>query len=229
MAMDMRTTTGAILSGWHLIVVGVLAASAVAVWIDASTEPVYSAEASYVVSPGSGIEPDDIARGVDTLDSSRSRSIMATLTEITNSAVVRDEAFDALGLDSGLADDYTIESVVVPEANVMQTTVVGPDPTIAASLASALGEFGGTRFVASYRIYDVEVLDPAEIPAIPANPELSALLVVAGAMGLVAGVTLALLRFAWRSRRDRSVEQRLSAYRPEVTPIEEHSRYKRVG
>lgn len=227
--MSFQTTLAALRSGWHLVLIGVLIALATAVWFDANSVPVYSTSASYVVSPGAAVAPDDVANGVDTLDSSRSRSIMTTLTEITDSAANRAEAFATLGLDSALKDSYTVESVVVPEANVMETIVTGPDPAIAAELASILGDLGGVRFVALYRIYDVGVLDEASVPTEPSNPGMSQLGVIAGAMGLMVGGALALLRWAWAGRSGDTIRSRLGAYSPRVADIEEHSRFKRVG
>jgi uncharacterized protein involved in exopolysaccharide biosynthesis len=227
--MNLKTTLAALRTGWHLVFIAVLVACAAAVWIESSSQPVFSADASYIISPGSGIEPDDVARGLDTLDSSSSRSIMATLTEITDSDGTRTQVFASLGLDQSLSEDYLIESVVVPEANVMQTTVTGPDPDIAAELASTLGVVGGARFVESYQIYDVEVLDPALIPTEPSNPGLTELLVIAAAMGLIAGGALALLRSAFLQRSGGGMNSRLGAYDSRVTRLEERKRLKRVG
>jgi hypothetical protein len=119
--------------------------------------------------------------------------------------------------------------VVVPEANVMETTVTGPDPEVVADLASILGDLGGLRFVQSYRIYAVEVLDPATIPTEPANPGLYRLMALAGALGAIVGGAVALLWTAGTNRSDRTVERRLGAYGPKVAKIEEHARFQRVG
>lgn len=227
--MNLKTTLAALRSGWHLIVIGAMIAALVAVTIDRAAVPVYEASASYVVSPGNDIAPDDIARGVDTLDSSRSRSIMTTLTEITDSDSVLAEAVAAIGLDPARVDAYSVSSVVIPEANVMETTVTGPDPEVAASLASTIGEVGGLRFVALYRIYDVAALDAASAPTASSNPGLSQILVVAIAIGAMIGSAAALLRSAWLSHSRRSMSQRLDAYEPSIAQIEEHARFKRVG
>ena len=227
--MDLKTTLSALRTGWHLLVVGAVIAAMAAVAFDRTATPVYEATASYVVSPGGDIAADDVARGVDTLDSSRSRSIMATLTEIAASNAVLTEAFSTLDIDSELSGSYTVQSIVIPEANVMETIVTGPDPQLAAALASAIGEIGGARFVDLYRIYDVVVLDGATIPTNPSNPGLSQMLVIAIAIGLMAGAGAALLRSAWSERSRHTMQSRLGAYDPAVTSIEEHNRFQRAG
>jgi receptor protein-tyrosine kinase len=230
MDFTLKSTLGALRSGWYLILIGVMVASGAAVAIDSGATPVYEASASYIVSPGSQVAPDDVAQGVNTLDSSRSRSIMTTLTEIADSDAVLSEAFTLLGLAPELTELYSVESVVVPEANVMETIVTGPDPETAAQLASTVGSLGGSRFVALYQIYGVEVLDAATVPTEPANPGLSQSLVIAIALGIMAGGAAALLRFAFSQRSRRTMDRRLGAYHAsEVTPIDRHGRFKRTG
>jgi len=227
--MNPSTTLSALRTGWYLLLIGAVIAAGVAVTIERRATPVYEARASYVVSPRVGIDPNDVAQGVNTLDSSRSRSILTTLTEVAASDAVLTQALSTLGLDPVLAESYIIDSVVIPEANVIETAATGPDPDIATSLASAIGEIGGIRFVEMYQIYDVLTLDPATVPTEPANPTLEQLLIIAIAVGVIAGAGAALLQSAWLGRSGRTMSSRLSAYDPTVTPIEEHGRFKRVG
>ena len=227
--MNANETLKALRSGWYLLLVSALIAVAVVTFLDRTASPVYEASASYVVSPGSEIALDDVAQGVNTLEASRSRSLMTTLTQITDSDATVIEAITTLGLDPGLADIYTVESLVVPEANVMETAVSGPNPEIAAALASQIGELGTARFVTLYQIYDVEVLDAATIPIAPSNPSFGKMLIIATFLGLVVGAGAALLRAAWHHRADRTMNRRLGAYDRNVTPIGDHDRFKRVG
>ena len=153
---------------------------------------------------------------------------MTTLTEITMSDTARSEAFGALGLDPTTADQYTVESIVVPEANVIQTTVTGPDPDLAAAITSVVGDVGGLRFMALYQIYDVVVLDPPVVPTEPSNIGLPTLLILTSLLGLGLGAAAALILFASGAGR-RSMGSRLRAYDSKVTPIDGHSRFQRAG
>lgn len=226
--MNFSTTLRALRSGWQFIAVGLMVALAGAFALHSTSEPVYEATATYVVSPGLGADAFDVAEGVKTLDSSRSRAIMTTLTEITMSETVLAQAIGQLGLDPSIAQDYEVESIVVPEANVIQTTVTGSNPEIAAALTTLVGDIGAVRFIALYQIYDVVELDAAAVPTAPSNTGLPTLIMLTSALGIAAGAGAALLRFAAGGSR-RTVGSRLSAYDSTVTPIEEHSRFQRVG
>lgn len=226
--MNFKTTLLALRSGWQFMAIGLLIAIAGALVLHTSATPTYAASATYVVSPGQGANAFDVAEGVKTLDSSRSRSIMTTLTEITMSDTARSEAFGALGLDPTTADLYTVESIVVPEANVIQTTVTGPDPELAAAITSVVGDVGGLRFMALYQIYDVVVLDPPVVPTEPSNIGLPTLLILTSLLGLGLGAAAALILFASGAGR-RSMGSRLRAYDSKVTPIDGHSRFQRAG
>ena len=227
--MDLKSTLKALRSGWYLLAVGLLISLAVAFTLHRSAEPVYEATASYVVSPGAGAAPSNVTEGVKTLDSSRSRSIMTTLTEISASTTVLAEAVAGLGIDDGATDDYRVSSVVVPEANVIETTVAGPDAATASALATVVGDIAGLRFIALYQIYDVVVLDPATTPTEPSNPGLTELVAMSAALGLLVGGAAALLRDAARRSRARTVHKRLSAYDSTVATIEDHDRFQRAG
>lgn len=227
--MDMKNLLKALRSGWHLLAVGLLVAIVVALTLYRASDAVYEATASYVVSPGIGAAPNDVTEGVKTLDSSRSRSIMTTLTEISTSDTVLADAAALLGIDDESMARYEVSSVVVPEANVIETTVAGPDAGTAAALASVVGNVAGSRFISLYQIYDVAVLDPATAPTTPSNPGLAELIVMSAALGLLVGVASAMLRHAIRRGRARGVNRRLGAYESTVSALEDHDRFQRAG
>ncbi len=227
--MDLKNVLKALTSGWHLVAVGLVVSLGVAIVLYRTADQVYEATASYVVSPGAGAGPSDVTEGVKTLDSSRSRSIMTTLTEISTSDTVRSDAAARLGVGDDGISAYRVSSVVVPEANVIETTVAGPDAATAAALASVIGDIAGLRFISLYQIYDVAVLDPATIPTGSSNPGLTQLMVMTAALGLLIGVGAALLRHAVHRSRSRNVRNRLSAYDATISVLEDHDRFQRVG
>jgi uncharacterized protein involved in exopolysaccharide biosynthesis len=225
--MNLKTTLAALRSGWQFIAVGLLIALGVAFALHSSSTPMYESTATYVISPSAS--SDNLIQAVNSLDSSRSRSIMTTLTEITMSDAVRAEALGQLGIDPSTAESYTVTSIVIPEANVIQTTVIGPDPDVVTDLTTLVGDIGSVRFIGLYQVYDVAVLDAAVAPTSPSNTGLPTLIVLTSLLGIAAGAGAALLRFAAGGSGRRTVRNRLSAYDPTVTPIEEHSRFQRVG
>ena len=210
--MDLNTALGAIRRSWYLLLIGVLAAVAAAYVMHARQVPLYEADATYVVGPLDATDVSDVAEALRTLDSSSSRAIVATFTEIATSSVVLGEAGDAVGVTGGSLDDYEVTSGVVPEANVVTTRVTGPNPETAVMLTQAIGEAATARFVATYRIYSVDLLDPPSLPTEPATRSLLELAVVAGALGLLGGIAVALLWGAPRLRRAEEMSARLGNY-----------------
>jgi capsular polysaccharide biosynthesis protein len=213
--MDLNTAIGAIRRSWYLLLIGVLAAIGAAYLMHARQVPLYEADATYVVGPLETTDVSDVAEALRTLDSSSSRAIVATFTEIATSGVVLDEAGAVTGVSSADLEHYEVSAGVVPEANVVTTRVTGPNPEVAVLLSGAVGEAATTRFVATYRIYSVDLLDPPSLPTVPATRSLAELIVVAGALGLLGGVTVALVWGAPRLRRAEEMSSRLGSYGPD--------------
>jgi uncharacterized protein involved in exopolysaccharide biosynthesis len=226
--MDFRSALRSIALGWYYPALGLLVALGAAAFIYTNSSPVYEARATYVVFPYSAPDDVDVAESVKTLDSTRSRSIMTTLVEIVQSESVRAEAAAAAGLDLASLEGYEIGGVVLPEANLIATTVRGPDPVVTVQLSGAVGDAAVARFVAFYRIYDADVLDPAVLPTSPSNRGLIELGGMAAILGLIVGSAIALIRDPEPGRRHSTMHGRLGAY-GNVTPIREHDRYQRVG
>ena len=229
--MDLKAAVRSLLLGWYYPALGVLVACGVAVFIHARETPVYDADATYVVTPYAGPTAGDTTESVKTLDATRSRTIMTTLTEIVVSDTARSDAATVLGLDPGAVGGYTITAVVAPEANVIATTVRGPDPAMTVALSDAVGYAAIARFVDLYRIYDVVPLDTPVLPTMPSNRGLIELAIMASAFGILVGGGIALVRgLGFDDRRRTTMENRLEAYGGgTVTPLRERDRYQRVG
>lgn len=223
--MDLSTALAALRRGWAFVLVGILAAAAVATALHRTQAPTYASTGTYLVIP-SATDPD-IVENIKTLDSTRSRSLLTTLTEIMGSDTVYAAAAAAGGIDPTAA--YTVVAAPLPEANGVTLQVTGPDPASAKVMADAIAVDAAQRFVDFYRIYAVSVLDPPIVPTAPSGPGLLALLILAGILGACAGGAAALLRNPDPSRRRSSVSRRIDAYAPNVTPLRDHDRFKRVG
>ena len=157
---------------------------------------------------------------------------MTTFSEVLGSSTTTSDAVASLGLDAGMLDEYHIRTVVVPEANVVDLTVSGPNARLAVVLASEVGAKGARRFVDLYDIYDVGLLDPAIAPSSSNNRGPIETAAVAAALGLLIGAVIALVVNAPRVRRNREMRRRISQYGDAgatVTPIsQDGERYLRV-
>lgn len=224
--MDLSTALRSIQKAWYFVALGVLAAVSVAVLMNSTTLPVYETSATYVVSPSQ--DPTiDTAESVRTLDDPRSRAIVSTYAEILVSEAVQQEAAGALGLDLAGLEEYQFRSVVLPEANVVELSVTGPSPQIVVLLTNTSGNLASTRFIELYQLFDIVPLDPPVLPTMPANPTLAQTAVMAGALGLLGGLILALLWGAPKVRKQGRMRRRVDSYgeraeRGTVTSMELH-------
>jgi len=209
--MDGSTLLRALRSTWWIVVLAVAAAAGAALFLGARQELRYQSLASYVVSPQQSGTAAEVTESVRTLDPARARALVSTYVEMLTGTAVRDEAAAALGLGLFPAD-YKVEAVVAPEAYVAELRVTGPVAAQAAALSGAIGAAASTRFVDLYQIYDVVLLDPASVPTRPVNRSPAETAILGGALGLAAGLGVALLAGAPRVRRRRRMQQRLDAY-----------------
>ncbi len=209
--MDGNTALRALRATWWIVVLAVVAAAGAAMFLGSRQELRYQSVSSYVVSPRQGDTIADVVESVRTLDQARARALVATYVEMLTSTAVQDEAAAALGL-GGFPADYEVAAVVAPEAYVAELRVTGPAGTDAAVLSDAVGAAASARFVGLYQIYDIVPLDPASVPTDPANRGSIETALLGGALGLVAGLGVALLAGAPRVRRRRRMHQRLDAY-----------------
>ncbi len=178
--------------GWWLVVLTALAALNAALIASYLATPQYQTSARFVVSPNpSIISGRDAVSSLATLDK---RSIVSTYAEFLNSQRIYQETLDALGISPRQVKDYTHNAVVLPDANILELTVVGPDPQMTALLANSIGQhaIGAIREV--YAVYDIRFLDPAIAPEKPFSPKPARDAVLAVALGTVVGAALAILR-----------------------------------
>jgi diguanylate cyclase (GGDEF)-like protein len=132
-----------------------------------------------------------VVRSLDTLDR---RSVVATYAEIMNSNRVFDGASAAMNLDPViLSETYELQAVVLPDASVLELSVSGPDPQIAADLANAVG-YQTINFTRSLNlVYDLNFLDTATPNLVPFSPEPLRDGIVAVVLGIGVGAILAVL------------------------------------
>jgi uncharacterized protein involved in exopolysaccharide biosynthesis len=214
--MDSSSALRAIGRGWYFLAVGAIAGAVAAVLLTARQQPVYEAASTYIVSPRVD-GTTDAAESVRTLDGDRARAIVSTLVEVMTSSTVQQEAAATIGMEAATLADYSVQAVVLPEAYVAELTVVGPVAQNAVLLSAAVGNLAAARFVDLYQIYDVGLLDPADLPTGPVNRGLIETAVMAGALGLLAGAVVALIAAAPRIRRSNMMQRRLASYGGEAT------------
>ena len=211
--MDASTALLAIRKGWFLVVLGIAGAVAVSTTLQASAEPFYESSSTYIVTPMQDpTDPSVVQESIRTLDDARSRAIIATFAEVMDSGGIHAEAALGVGIADLNISDYDFSSAILPEANVVELTVRGPSAQATVLLSGAVGSLAAERFSGLYQVYDIVLLDPPAVPTEPANTPLIQTIVMAAALGLMAGAALALLWGAPKVRKVRQRERRLLSY-----------------
>lgn len=189
MELNFSTLIQTLKRGWWVIALVTLSALNTALVMFFFATPMYESSASFVISPTDAVVNNgDLIYSIDTLSR---RSVVATYTEIFNSRNVTQAAAEEVGATSDQLAGYDISAVLLPETNVIQLIVKGPDAVLTARLANAIGAHAVTFVSDLTRIYDIKVLDPAVPPSAPYSPKLARDIGFATAVGLLVGVVLA--------------------------------------
>ncbi len=135
--MEIRLYMRMLRRGWWIVALTALVAVNVALVASYLTIPMFQASARFVVSPSPELLGGDIVDSLDTLDK---RSIVSTYAEFINSRRIYLDALQVLQLQETSMIEYTTQTVVLPDANILVLTVTGPDPQLAALLANTMGQ-----------------------------------------------------------------------------------------
>lgn len=180
---------------WWIVLLTALAALAIALAAVFLVTPTYRSTARFVVSPNLeqvGLQDDtDLLRSLEALDR---RSIIATYAEVVNSTRVFDQAVASIGLSESEILEYTHTTVVLPDANILELSVDGPDPIKSTLLANSLGQQAIAYITQLYTVYEVSFMDTASMPTEPISPQPVRDASLAFVLGLVMGAVLAIIR-----------------------------------
>jgi diguanylate cyclase (GGDEF)-like protein len=213
--MEIRLYLQMLLRGWWIIVLAALVALTASLGASYLAVPQYQATARFIINPSAILTAGaDVVRSLDTLDRP---SVAATYAEVMNSQRVFDDSLSSLKLQPGSLIDYTVQAVVLPTSSVLELSVSGPNPKIAAELANAIGLQTISFSKRINQVYNLEFLDTATPPVIPFSPQPLRDASLALALGAVAGAVLAILSEQIRMpiealRRRTVVDQTSSAF-----------------
>jgi diguanylate cyclase (GGDEF)-like protein len=189
--MEIRLYLQMLRRGWWIVILTTLVAVTIALVAAYLATPMFQASARFIVSPNTNlVSGRDVVTSMDILDR---RSIVSTYAEIFNSTRIYAETVQALLLDPVKLEKYTIVTVVLPDANVLETSVSGTDPNTVALLANQIGQRAIGNISLMYQAYTISMLDPAAAPIEPFSPQPIRDVGLALALGIVGGAALAVL------------------------------------
>lgn len=192
---------------WWIIVITTLVTVIAALVISYMTPPTYQATARFIVSPSPSLITggSNLLNSLSTLDK---RSIITTYAEIMNSSRIYNETTNLLQLNNVDLSAYSYRAVALPDANIIEFSVTGPDRQVVYTLANAIGQHVVEYVHSLYQVYDLSVLDAAVPPKEPISPLPMRSAGVALVIGLAIGTVLALLREMARTPLQSFVRQR---------------------
>lgn len=191
--MELRLYIQMLQRGWWIVLLTALSALAIALAASYVVTPIYLASARYVVSPdaSSFTGGNSVIDSLNTLDK---RSIVTTYAEVLNSNTIFQKTIANFQIDANAVADYKRTTVALPEANVLELSVEGPDPKVAALLVNGVGQQAISYIQGLNQGYNINVLDAAQVPTIPVRPQPLRDSSLAVALGLVIGAVLAIVR-----------------------------------
>jgi diguanylate cyclase (GGDEF)-like protein len=192
---------------WWIIVIAMLTTVIAALVASYFTPPTYRATSRFIVSPSPSLITggSNLLNSLSTLDK---RSIITTYAEILNSQRIYTETLNLLQLSNVNLANYKFNAVALPDANIIEFSVTGPDKNVVYTLANGIGQHAVEYVHSLYQVYDLSVLDPASPPTTPISPQPVRSAGVALVVGLALGVVLALLREMLRTPMENFVRQR---------------------
>ena len=222
--MEIRLYFQMLRRGWWLIVLAALIALAASLVFSFLAVPQYRATASFILIPSSTAlsSGPDVVRSYDTIGSV---SVISTYAQIMNSSRIYTDTVSLLKLQPQDLKSYTYQAAVLPNTTILELSVTGPDPNVAAILANTIGEQTISYADQINQVFVITFLDRAVSPTVPISPQPLLNAGVALIFGLVVGSVIAVLReqiqiplesFRQRARLDPITDVYSSRYFPHL-------------
>ncbi|RPI32949.1 MAG: diguanylate cyclase [Chloroflexota bacterium] len=191
--MESTSYLKAIRRNWWLVLLTALVALGLALAVSVISQPRYRATARFIVSPNGALlsEPNSLLNSLNTLDR---RSLIATFGEVLTSERIRMQSAEALGVSPATLQKYRFTTAVVPEANVLEFSVEGPNRRDVMVVAQTMGTEAIDYVGNIYTLYTVDFLDTPFAPERPVSPNALRDGLVALTLGGALGSVLALAR-----------------------------------
>ena len=191
--MELNLYLQMIRRGWWLIALTALIALTTSLGITFLQTPQYEVVARFIITPGAlgDSSPSTVLSGLNTINNT---SVMTTYAEVMTSNRIYTDTLAFLQLQPSALEKYTYDSVVLPNSSILELTVKGPNPQVAADIANAIGHqtINFTRRL--NQVINLDFLDLAEPSVIPYSPKPLQNAGLAIILGLMGGAALVIVR-----------------------------------
>lgn len=191
--MEMRYYLRIIQRGWWIILLTILVAVNASLIVSYLTVPQFQTVSRFVVSPNATLFTDswDVVSSLDTLDR---RSIINTYKEVLASPTIYADHETIASISPEELDEYTTLVTVVPDTNIVQMTVSGPDANRVVAISKAISSSSIGYINDLYPVYSFDIMTQPEVPTEPFQPKPLQNALLALIAGLIIGLGLAFLR-----------------------------------
>jgi len=176
---------------WWVIALFVVAVLGSTAFFTYTQTPVYRATATVLVGPEKKLAMTKDM--VSSLRALQSRTTIATIAKIVSSRKIRGKVSEKLTLSAKQMRRYRIKARVVPDTNIINVSVEHQDPHLAAEMANIVTKQTKYYVERLYKIFDLNLLDPATVPSRPVHPQVSRNLSAGAMFGLLLGIGVAFL------------------------------------
>jgi hypothetical protein len=204
---DRRRTKEVIVRTWEyartairysaFIVAATLAGAAASYYISSNGPVTYSSSLRIIIGPNANVaDRSGVAESLTALDR---QGVVKSLVEVLSSRDMMSRATADVGVPP--TDDYTSRAAKVPDANVVQVWVEGPEAGKVTALALRTAILGIEYFEDLYKLYRAEVLEqPAAAEKIAPMPARDAVVGAAliGALAALSALAIDRLRSGGR-------------------------------
>ena len=192
---------GALVRYWWIVALATIAAVAAVAFFTPKLTATYRVSTTLVVGPSEKLKtPREVVDSLSTLDR---RSVVATFALFPSSHAVRTKALQQLRLPADDLALYAVRTAVLPDSNVLEVSVDGPDPRSATAFTNAVADQTIAAAGDIYPIYGMTILDPAVPSTAPVQPDVSRRLLAGTFFGLLIGLAAAFVlnRLRWSTHR----------------------------
>jgi protein tyrosine kinase modulator len=189
--MELKRYFSVIKRWWWLVAICLIVVAIASFVFSFNQPPRYRSSVTLVVSPNQTIdEVSTVRQSLDTLDKP---SIINTYSEVIRSRLIYDQAQESLGLPANERGNVEIFANPVQKTNLIKIDAEGTNPVAVYNMAKAVTDQGVSYINDLYEVYDVKVLDQAQIPAVPFSPNVLRDVGLGVLLGLMLGVIAAFL------------------------------------
>lgn len=191
--MELRLYFQMLRRGWWVILLTALVATVATLGASYVITPQYKAVARFILNP-KNVLPNNPDLGLWGLDILNNQTVITTYMEVMNSDRIYRSALEDLSLTEQEMEDYSYEIQVLPNSSVIELSVSGPNPNLAAGLANSIGNQAIAFASRLNEYYRVDFLDDAIPPDTPESPQPVRDSILAFGIGLLVGAVLAIVR-----------------------------------